>query len=160
MINKELLDYIKKSKEVGHTNEEIKLTLSKNGWQESNIKEAIDSINNIESNNNYSKQMINQKTASGRFPYWLKGGVIALLLVALFMFILFLFAGDDGGFFSGPYWLYPLLMLGDLAGELGLYKLISSEEIVFLAPPIIIYFLIGAFLGWGYGKLKKFHQHN
>lgn len=70
------------------------------------------------------------------WPYWLKGGIIGIILEPIYTLILSLFAGIS-------FILYYSDMNGDFHSEL-------------LVVPIILFFIIGAILGFIYGIIRKF----
>ena len=89
--------------------------------------------------------------------YWLRGGIGLLLLYGLLTAILYPFG--TGEWF--PYWLIPSIIGGIPLSALfhwlssGIYSGIYSEGLTGFTLPIITYFILGAILGWLYGKIKN-----
>jgi len=81
--------------------------------------------------------------------YWLKGGlilsVLSILLFSLGVKVIFILG-----------WLFLLLIDGLFLGGTIKYPTFSGDTSDFLSflLSIIIYFVLGAFFGWIYGKLK------
>ncbi|MBS3114557.1 hypothetical protein J4448_05640 [Candidatus Woesearchaeota archaeon] len=95
------------------------------------------------------------------WPYWLKGGVIAVGIIILVIVFLVPFGESDllgvGSVHSsggGPYWMLPflpgfilVLIFNPSTKPLGYF--------LFYGTPLILYFLIGAVIGWIVGKIKS-----
>ena len=82
-----------------------------------------------------------------RWPYWVKGGVIMLILFFLPMILL------------GKYLGWEVL---EGSWQFDVYRLLNEIPLLFGASTFgnrisgfVGYFVIGAFLGWLYGKIKK-----
>lgn len=83
--------------------------------------------------------------------YWLRGGIIFLILFASSAPLIFYLDTSAGGIMSGFGAMLYLIGLGQFAfGIDGLIQIIPS--ILFT---IIIYFFIGAIMGWFYGVTKN-----
>jgi|SRR3989344_4599688 len=86
-----------------------------------------------------------------KWPYWLIGGIISLLFSGFTIWLAFLGSASDASA-----WTVHFLYLPTLA----VYKLMGCE--MFQCPtfldillPFLINFIIGAFFGWLYGKIKS-----
>ena len=84
-------------------------------------------------------------------PYWLKGGIIIILFYILIgiVFSIYDFATFDDfkGFFTFMYFVGPGSFIFGIDGPM--------EFITSFIFTIAIYFIIGAIIGWIYGKIKN-----
>ena len=85
--------------------------------------------------------------------YWLRGGIGLLLLYGLLTAILYPFGTGQGEWL--PYWSIPSVI-----GGIPLFALFHRfgyfiDSIGSIIAPIITYFILGAILGWLYGKIKN-----
>ncbi len=81
------------------------------------------------------------------WPYWLKGGVILSALGGILIISYFFYLLTKISFFVIP-GLIPVLTFYVV------YDLIPNWVIAWILTPII-YFLLGALIGWLYGKYKE-----
>ena len=100
------------------------------------------------------------------WPYWLKGGIFSISLIILLMLVLLPLGRDCQGHLcivSLPYSQYPIIVVWLILGSISLkasnYWILAGNDktiyaIVFIIP-IVLYFIIGAFIGWIVGKIKS-----
>jgi hypothetical protein len=99
------------------------------------------------------------------FPAWLKGGIIGVILLLISLVLVFTAGlwGDVGMFFLLPYSLWAE-SLSRLVSPLSfaymkLFKLESFGYSIlspfFVALTIVYTFIVGAVVGWIYGKIKS-----
>jgi len=69
------------------------------------------------------------------WPYWLKGGIISILLIILISIILIPFGSPDGELFNFPYWSYTLTGPAFFLG-LGSEGIIRQFNLVEPLPPV------------------------
>ena len=81
-----------------------------------------------------------------KWPHWQKGGVIGVGIYVTLTLILILF-GVSGGEPRIPYWTLTSLPAGLLIGD------IDSPVAILLS--LLLYFLIGGFIGLIIGKVKS-----
>ena len=89
------------------------------------------------------------------WPYWLRGGLIGVLVLGIFALVLIPF-GRTSGFFKFPYWIFPffIVLVPTMLFSENLYKIIFYPNYLFFIIPTLIYFICGAIIGWIYGKIK------
>ncbi len=90
------------------------------------------------------------------WPYWLKGGIIAIGIYAILTLILLPF-GETGGHPSVAAWQIPSFLPAFLFGAL-LFSFTKNTTILNFFIPIeifIFYFGSGALIGWVAGKIKS-----
>ena len=82
---------------------------------------------------------------------WLKGGVIGIGVFVVFIIIALILDGLGEG---APTWLSLPLISGFLFTNFASYQI---RDFVFINGliSVIIYFLVGAFIGWIIGKIKS-----
>ncbi len=93
--------------------------------------------------------------------YWLRGGSVVLILYALSTAILYPFgiAGSTAGcsVVCFPYWVMPTLIIDYILSyplDLILPNVHVPEYMLFIGP-ILFYFVLGAVIGWIYGKFTN-----
>jgi hypothetical protein len=90
------------------------------------------------------------------WPTWLKGGVIGLILSVLFLIGLIICASSSLG--SGSYgcinFIFPLFFGAFMASILNIQNKFVGYFVIGFTN-LIIYFLIGALIGWIVGKIKN-----
>ena len=95
--------------------------------------------------------------------YWLRGGIVALIIGAIYA-VIYLVAynyfnieiwnwGIAPGIFLGI--MFSVLLGCDFWGGSNVGYCVSLQVISFVVVTLIIYFIVGMFLGWLYGKIKK-----
>lgn len=90
--------------------------------------------------------------------YWLVGGIIGLVLYVLLTIILIPFGSSScgGGFFCVYYWFYPTLITLPVTYPFaGLVSKFNQSGIFILIGAVLVYFIVGAIIGWSYGKIKN-----
>jgi len=94
------------------------------------------------------------------WPYWVKGGVIGVLLYGFATIILIPFGAPPfQGIMSFPYWIIPtMITLWATYPFGGLVAEFNQTGIFIFIGAIIVYFLIGAIAGLIYGKIKNRKQ--
>jgi hypothetical protein len=87
--------------------------------------------------------------------YWLKGGLVALGLLVLIIVILYPFGGPKRcDFLCFPYWSYPLVFSGVFIKNFFDFISISPPLYVYFLVGIIVYFVLGALIGYFYVKFN------
>lgn len=107
------------------------------------------------------------------WPYWLKGGLLGIIAMAVLIIILIPF-GRSGWFITTPIYYYDWVFLpGIIVGfwlpdltlfikfwgfktpyEINTYSIILARTIVVVIS-VFIYFISGAIIGLIYGKIKN-----
>ena len=92
------------------------------------------------------------------WSYWLKGGIIGLILFFLVLIIVSLKLNSDFAFIVYFLLWMPLLFLEDSA--LFFYQIEGYPQPTILGIVCIgiVYFLVGSLLGWIVGKVKSRNQ--
>ena len=101
------------------------------------------------------------------WPYWLKGGLIGLVIaISLFTLSFLSECRNLGVSVNCPFWLFFILVLPYFLISL-MIAAISFKLGLTIPTGIIlgfigysIYILIGAFIGWIYGKIKQRKKQN
>ena len=89
------------------------------------------------------------------WPYWVRGGLIGILLYALSTSILIPFGNPAGcSFICIPYWSYPSLVILSPYIATGLSSPVDFGQNSLFIYATIIYFLLFGIFGWIYGKIK------
>jgi len=97
-------------------------------------------------------------------PYWLKGGIITTILCLIIALALVPFGDDTGGYLILPYWFIPTLIGSAIICTpfVWIFGPLAWDNINdfffhfgFAVTGIIFYFLIGAIIGWIYGKIRN-----
>ena|SRR3989344_1812488 len=99
------------------------------------------------------------------WPYWVKGGLLAVTIYIIVTIILIPFGQVKSGYFKDvPYWImYPNFVGYLLSLSLTpspkpgpfLDFMISLNNLLIFIYSAIFYFLIGALIGWIVGKFKS-----
>src|SRR3989344_5636060 len=99
-----------------------------------------------------------------KWPYWVRGGVIGIVIVVLFFSLFYSCTlreapGPGSGWECFPFLLFsPLLpgaMLYDILGGEIISRTPSHFYWVTFVASVIIWFAIGAFVAFLYGKIKN-----
>lgn len=88
------------------------------------------------------------------WPYWFRGGLLSVGIIILITLILIPFGEmNTGGQMSATYYSIPFI-----PGFLIVFALrVNSPPIAYFLAfvfPLLLYFAIGAFIGWIVGKIK------
>lgn len=109
----------------------------------------------------------NLKMKWKHFPTWLKGGIlvvsiqIILLIFVWLIFLIILIISSLTNYIPSMEvreFLLGIILLGHLIAFFPgavLFELGLRVEILFVVESVIIYFLIGALIGWIVGKVKR-----
>jgi len=113
------------------------------------------------------KVLVVDKKKDKTWPYWLKGGLIFLVMGLINSLIVLSIGINKAGYFSLPLGLSLLILIGIFGGGFinkiiiwdtslgGTSFLTHFGTIVIIISTLIFYFLMGVLIGWIYGKIKR-----
>ena len=88
-----------------------------------------------------------------KLPYWLKGGIVAVIFLVLFNILLFLILDSNDCLNDMSTATCPVT--SNLSNIISFPSyFISSELFSAILIELVFYFVLGAFIGWIYGKMR------
>ena len=99
------------------------------------------------------------------WPYWVKGGIIGAIVMILIIGVDYVGAcyGGTKQEFCGYFTIMASLPLAFLLlGKLTAFEIFSTKVSIteYMVSAVILYFILGAFIGFLYGKYKSRKQFN
>lgn len=97
-----------------------------------------------------------------RWPYWLRGGVIGVLILVIILFLSIILAliGKVDVILNNPFIYIIVKILASPTSILNLFPIDPINNSILwycfgIISGVIVYFLIGAVIGWIVGKIKS-----